>query len=128
MSFGESKVYFDGSHYIAIPHTTKPKRKRPKPVEEEITIIQETEDSTLTENVDVPSFVTDNGENFSTDNQNEDTESNTTSKTDAADTSESELKPTAIVKFSPTPSLTGVVEITSPSLDIAHLFVEFNSP
>ena len=98
MSFGESKVYFDGSHYIAIPHTTKPKRKRPKPVEEEITIIQETEDSTLTENVDVPSFVTDNGENFSTDNQNEDTESNTTSKTDAADTSESELKPTAIVK------------------------------
>jgi len=28
MSFGETKVYFDGSHYIAIPHTTRPSKKR----------------------------------------------------------------------------------------------------
>ena len=27
MAYGETKVYFDGSHYIAIPHTTRPKRK-----------------------------------------------------------------------------------------------------
>ena len=39
MSFGETKVYFDGSHYIAIPHTEKPYRKRRKFIEEEITVI-----------------------------------------------------------------------------------------
>ncbi len=40
MAFGETKVYFDGSHYIAIPHTERPKRYRPQPVEEEITVVQ----------------------------------------------------------------------------------------
>jgi len=59
MSFGETKVYFDGSHYIAIPHTTRFVRKRPKAVEEEITI-QEKEDSTPTTKADVPSFVEEN--------------------------------------------------------------------
>ena len=38
MAYGESKVYFDGSHYIAIPHTTRPSRKRKRLPEEEITI------------------------------------------------------------------------------------------
>ena len=28
MAYGEAKVYFDGSHYIAIPHTTRPKKPR----------------------------------------------------------------------------------------------------
>lgn len=28
MAYGEAKVYYDGSHYIAIPHTTRPKRPR----------------------------------------------------------------------------------------------------
>ena len=28
MAYGEAKVYFDGSHYIAIPHTTRPKKQR----------------------------------------------------------------------------------------------------
>lgn len=41
MSYGETKVYFDGSHYIAIPHTERPTKKRPKPIEETITVIQE---------------------------------------------------------------------------------------
>lgn len=41
MAFGETKVYFDGSHYIAIPHTERPKRYRPIPVEEEITVVEE---------------------------------------------------------------------------------------
>ena len=27
MPFPECKVYSDGSHFIAIPHTTRPKRK-----------------------------------------------------------------------------------------------------
>lgn len=38
MSYAESKVYFDGSHYIAIPHTTRPVKKRPKMPEETITV------------------------------------------------------------------------------------------
>ena len=44
MAYGETKVYFDGSHYIAIPHTERPKRYRPKPVEEKITVADANED------------------------------------------------------------------------------------
>ena len=40
MGFRETKVYFDGSHYIAIPHTEGKKRYRPKPKEEEITVVE----------------------------------------------------------------------------------------
>ncbi len=36
--YPECKVYFDGSHYIAIPHTEKPYRPRPKKKEELITV------------------------------------------------------------------------------------------
>ena len=54
MPYGETKVYFDGSHYIAIPHTTRNVRKKYKPPEETITVIQE-EESTPTNEVDVPS-------------------------------------------------------------------------
>jgi hypothetical protein len=43
MSYGETKVYFDGSHYIAIPHTTRPTKKRPKVLEETITVVQDEE-------------------------------------------------------------------------------------
>ena len=33
MLIPENKIYFDGSHYIAIPHTTRPKQRRKnKPV------------------------------------------------------------------------------------------------
>ena len=38
MPFGETKVYFDGSHYIAIPHTERKTKKRPKRPEELITV------------------------------------------------------------------------------------------
>ena len=38
----ECKVYFDGSHYIAIPHTTRPYRPRRKRNEEKITVKQST--------------------------------------------------------------------------------------
>ena len=41
MIYGESKVYFDGSHYIAIPHTTRPSRKRYL-VEEETVEVKDT--------------------------------------------------------------------------------------
>ena len=40
--YPETKVYFDGSHYIAIPHTERPYKPRKKPVEEVITVTEET--------------------------------------------------------------------------------------
>lgn len=57
MAYGETKVYFDGSHYIAIPHTEKPYRKRRKYIEEEIAVT-ETENGEkivpLEEKTDIP--------------------------------------------------------------------------
>ena len=38
MPFAKCKVYSDGGHYIAIPHTTRPYRPRRKPNEEVITV------------------------------------------------------------------------------------------
>ena len=46
MSYGECKVYFDGSHYIAIPHTTRPSRRRFRPPEEEIEVTEREEAQT----------------------------------------------------------------------------------
>ena len=43
MPYQETKVYFDGSHYIAIPHTTRPSTKRVPTPEEEITVYGENE-------------------------------------------------------------------------------------
>ena len=43
MIYEESKVYFDGSHYIAIPHTTRPNLKRNIKCEETITIVESEE-------------------------------------------------------------------------------------
>lgn len=40
MPYGECKIYFDGSHYIGIPHTTRPSRRRSKPPEEEIVVTE----------------------------------------------------------------------------------------
>ena len=39
MSYAETKVYFDGSHYIAIPHTTRPTKKRPKKPEDRKSVV-----------------------------------------------------------------------------------------
>jgi hypothetical protein len=38
MAYGGAKVYFDGSHYIAIPHTTRPTKQRYSLVEEEVIV------------------------------------------------------------------------------------------
>ena len=35
MPYGEEKVYSDGAHFVAIPHSTNPTRRRKKPPEEE---------------------------------------------------------------------------------------------
>lgn len=40
--YPQTKVYFDGSHYIAIPHTERPYKPRKKSVEEVITVGNET--------------------------------------------------------------------------------------
>ena len=55
MPYGETKVYFDGSHYIAIPHTTRPNLRRTKTPEETITIV-ESEVGVEILKVDAPSF------------------------------------------------------------------------
>ena len=45
MSYGETKVYHDGSHYIAIPHTTRPNlKKKKKNLTEEEMKVKETAD------------------------------------------------------------------------------------
>lgn len=62
MPYGETKVYFDGSHYIAIPHTERTTRRRPKPPEEYITVTETPQDepqaikeeSAVTDNVIAP--------------------------------------------------------------------------
>lgn len=42
MPYPKCKVYSDGGHYIAIPHTTRPYRPRRRPKEEVITVTAET--------------------------------------------------------------------------------------
>lgn len=55
MPYGETKVYFDGSHYIAIPHTTRPTKSRPKPPEEKIVVVDKAEEENGVKPVSVPS-------------------------------------------------------------------------
>ena len=38
MPFEETKVYYDGSHYIAIPHTERPPQRKKKRYEEPIVV------------------------------------------------------------------------------------------
>ena len=38
MAYGEAKVYFDGSHYIAIPKTERPQKPRAVRREKEIVV------------------------------------------------------------------------------------------
>ena len=41
MSYGNTKIYNDGSHYIAIPYVPNPHKRRNRPPEEEITVREE---------------------------------------------------------------------------------------
>ena len=47
MPYGETKVYFDGSYYIAIPHTTRPVRPKRYHVEEEIEVVDNNTSSSV---------------------------------------------------------------------------------
>ena len=63
MGFREAKVYFDGSHYIAIPHTESKTRYRPKPKEETITVAEKEVESAETDTVSAAfSRTVDNGD------------------------------------------------------------------
>ena len=73
MHYGESKVYFDGSHYIAIPHTTRPKKKRHIQYEEEITITENATNIGLEDTTSKPLIV---AENISIFDEKKDTEIN----------------------------------------------------
>ena len=46
MPYPKCKIYSDGGHYIAIPHTTRPYRPRKKPKEEVITVTEEVAEET----------------------------------------------------------------------------------
>jgi len=83
MSYGETKVYFDGSHYIAIPHTTRNVKRRPRPQEDLIIIKQEEESSP--EISDEPSILAENcetndSEEFINETQNDENTAKTTPK------------------------------------------------
>ena len=58
MPFGKTKVYYDGSHYIAIPHTTRFAKKRSKIKEEIITVVEnlQTETESTSSDNEVVSF------------------------------------------------------------------------
>lgn len=55
MAYGETKVYFDGSHYIAIPHTERPPSKRPKKIDlDDITPIKQSSEPKDLGHIPVP--------------------------------------------------------------------------
>jgi hypothetical protein len=59
MIYRETKVYNDGNHYIAIPHTTRPSNKKYKLPAEQVAVVdssaqENTEESTLSEIESVP--------------------------------------------------------------------------
>lgn len=49
MIYGETKIYHDGSHFIGIPHTTRPSKKRYKPEEETVEVKEKESDNKDTE-------------------------------------------------------------------------------
>lgn len=55
MPYPKCKIYSDGSHYIAIPHTERPYRPRRKPHEEVITVTDEISDGKKRETESAPS-------------------------------------------------------------------------
>ena len=49
MPYGEAKIYHDGSHFIAIPYVPNLRRRRPKPLEEQITVVDKNADNEATD-------------------------------------------------------------------------------
>ena len=61
MIYHDAKVYNDGSHYIAIPHTTRPSKPRYTPIEERVEVKDENKETEKKESKDksTPSQVED---------------------------------------------------------------------
>ena len=59
MWYQEAKVYTDGAHFVAIPHSSNPTKKRQKPKEKEISVAVN-DDGTLAENVPAGDFSAEN--------------------------------------------------------------------
>lgn len=72
MPYGETKVYFDGSHYIAIPHTTRPNLRRTKSIDETVDVVESEEGVEI---LNTPSF-SQNDENEICDNNAENYDKN----------------------------------------------------
>ena len=51
MDYAKTKVYFYGSHYIGIPHSTRKIKHRPKPPEELIEVKDELQENSVEENI-----------------------------------------------------------------------------
>lgn len=54
MAYGETKVYYDGSHYIAIPHTERKNKRRRKREDEEIAVVDKKEGGSETQRATEP--------------------------------------------------------------------------
>ncbi len=65
MAYGETKVYFDGSHYIAIPHTERKNKRRRKREEEEIAVVDKKKGGSETQKATEPLTQQKTGENES---------------------------------------------------------------
>lgn len=61
MWYQEAKVYTDGAHFVAIPHSTNPTKRRQKPKEKAISVAVNDE-GTLAENVPAGDFAAENAE------------------------------------------------------------------
>ncbi|MDE5655372.1 MAG: hypothetical protein K2I46_07195 [Clostridia bacterium] len=79
MAYAETKIYYDGSHYIAIPHTERKNKRRRAIVEEEITVVEkEKEEGSETDKAGEPlTNLTDSEEQ---DTDKEETQSNESPK------------------------------------------------
>lgn len=91
MAFGETKVYFDGSHYIAIPHTTRDTVRHPSPPEELITVVEDLEGSE-SEMATEPSLSFNDNIEENTNQSNEEIDENTDEKSDASESTEKPSK------------------------------------
>lgn len=56
MVYAETKVYFDGSHYIAIPHSTRPGKKKTVKKEDFIVIEKEIDEEPIFEDEELSEF------------------------------------------------------------------------
>lgn len=94
MHYAGAKVYFDGSHYIAIPHTTRPKKIKHIECEEEITIATNEELEEVSFN---PQIVAENISMFDNENAVKNETENITESNETTEIKSNELPSTESV-------------------------------